>query len=140
MHVIDFSKFIPEHTLIFDVPAIDGAMSRWEVPPFDEETELAFWEWMQPLMEQRKTEQQLAMGVAPAGKKASKAQAKGRFWAPLLAKVVKNVQLDPEVLCRDYHGEVLKMVGTAVVDFFVSGQLPTPLAPASPDESQPPTT
>ena len=66
MHQIDFSNLIPESTLVFSVPDAKGKLHTWEVPPFSEETELAFWAWHKRMFAKRAAEQKKGMGIADA--------------------------------------------------------------------------
>lgn len=137
MHQIDFSNLIPESTLVFSVPDAKGKLHTWEVPPFSEESELAFWAWHKRIFAKRAAEQKKGMGVADEAEaaEADEVVTKARIWAPLLAAVVKNKSLDPDVLARDFQGLILQRVGAAVVDFFLSGQLPETETPPSLSES-----
>lgn len=138
MHQVDFSNLIPENTLVFCVPDKAGELHTWEVPPFSEETELAFWAWHKRMFAKRAAEQKKGMGIADEAEaaEAEEVVTKARIWAPLLAACVQNVSLDPEHLARDFQGLILQKVGAAVVDFFLTGQLPAEaMTPPSPSES-----
>lgn len=123
---IDLRDFVPKHTLFFTVPKIDGTEEEWQVPPFDNETEHAYWQWQRDLLEKRKREQQAALGIVEGKDEEVEIEenTQAEVFAPLLVCVVKKPQLEVETLLRDYHPAVLTMVANAVINFFLKGELP----------------
>ena len=129
---VDLSELIPESTLIFkNVPDNKGKKTTWTVPPFDEETELGFWEWRDDRASMRQTEQLKGMGMDDEAEKIKEPEEDadphtvGAYWAPLIALAVKTPALDEKDLIKNFHSVTLKRVGQEVVHFFLTGRVST---------------
>lgn len=114
--IIDLTDFTQKHTLEFRL----DPDTTWVVPPFAEETELAFWRWQRETFRRREGEQKAAMGLGEAAE--SDERTMGTVWAPLIALAVREPELDPQELLHRYPGQLLRTVGTAIVDFFLTGE------------------
>ena len=136
MPKIDLRQLIPQDTLTITVVDQAGAEEEWVIPPFDNETEHAYWEWSNKVGEERRHEQLRRMqlkevvttteesSVVPAEEPERDKRTIGEVVAPMLAVVVKNVQLDADDLATRFHGRMLQEVADVVQRFFFAHTLP----------------
>jgi hypothetical protein len=124
MPKVSLADFIEQQTLVFsDVPDLHGNRHEWTVPPFDEQTELFFWEWHKQMLAEREREQRCGMGLDEEGTQAeADVRTVGRRWAPFIAACVKEPKLDAEFLAENFHGKTLALVGGEITNFFLTGK------------------
>jgi hypothetical protein len=110
MPVVSLKNFASANTLIYEVEKADGTAEQWKVPPLTAGDEFAVRELQtSQLAQMRGSDDPFLIG---------------KYWAPVVALLVKDPVLDPEALARDYYPQLVRAVGMGILDFFHSGRLP----------------
>ena len=132
---VDFTGLSRDKTLSFTLSDKSGRIVRWEVPPFDNLTEHAYWEWSDQMFEQRKLEQDYQMGLLKDEEDRPAKPVRmtvAETWAPLICLAVKrqgesedtmvDVHLQEDELMENYHTPILTAVGSDIASFFLTGK------------------
>jgi len=144
MGVIDLKNFVKEHTIVFkDVPAIGDAEDEpsgisWTIRPWRADQEFSIREAQQlglkrlrARMKKTKLEAGEALSEEDGGPLTEEEETlleepevMAEYWAPIVAAMVADPELDPEELRENYYGLLLRYVGQEAESFFLFGRRP----------------
>jgi len=135
---LDFSDFEERNTLLLTVPTyVDGKPTgenqEWKIPPLSLETEMGIRALQAKQMRELNEIMQKAKAKKEEGQEevdltdvlAAEEEVKlaADYWAPAVALFVREPLLDAEQLKTNYPGSLLRKIGQAASDFFLSGEL-----------------